>query len=140
MSVPRVHPVHAVADTHAVIWYLYDDPRLSTAARDAFTQAASAGRLVAISPLTIVEMIYLVERNRIPREALDRLMEELDFRRSVLGVFSLNQHIAQTVASIRRATVPEMPDRVIAATALALGVPLLTRDARIRASGVLTIW
>jgi len=95
---------------------------------------------VAISPLTIVEMIYLVERNRIPREALDRLMEELDFRRSVLGVFSLNQHIAQTVASIRRATVPEMPDRVIAATALALGVPLLTRDARIRASGVLTIW
>jgi predicted nucleic acid-binding protein len=95
---------------------------------------------MAISTLTIVEMIYLVERNRIAREAFDRLMEELDLRRSGLIAFSLDQHIAQAVARIDRAVVPDMPDRVIAATALAIGVPLLTRDARIRASGVPTIW
>ncbi len=33
-----------------------------------------------------------------------------------------------------------MPDRIIAATALHLGLPLVTRDHRIRASSVTTIW
>jgi hypothetical protein len=34
-------PVRAVADTHAALWYLYDDPRLSDPAR-AFMDAADA--------------------------------------------------------------------------------------------------
>jgi predicted nucleic acid-binding protein len=33
-----------------------------------------------------------------------------------------------------------MPDRIIAATALYLGVPLVTRDGKIRAADVETIW
>jgi predicted nucleic acid-binding protein len=33
-----------------------------------------------------------------------------------------------------------MPDRIIAATALHLGLPLVTRDLRIQASGIPTIW
>jgi len=33
-----------------------------------------------------------------------------------------------------------MPDRIIATTALHLGVPLISRDGRIRLSSVPTIW
>jgi predicted nucleic acid-binding protein len=33
-----------------------------------------------------------------------------------------------------------MPDRIIAATALALGLPLVTRDRKIRAADLETIW
>ena len=33
-----------------------------------------------------------------------------------------------------------MPDRIIAATALHLGVPVISRDGKIRASTVATIW
>jgi PIN domain nuclease of toxin-antitoxin system len=32
------------------------------------------------------------------------------------------------------------PDRIIAATALTLNLPLITRDAAIRAAGIETIW
>jgi PIN domain nuclease of toxin-antitoxin system len=39
-----------------------------------------------------------------------------------------------------RNEVPDLPDRVIAATALALRLPLATRDREIRASGIETIW
>ena len=42
--------------------------------------------------------------------------------------------------AIPRSDVPDLPDRVIAATAALHGVPLLTRDERIRHSTVLTIW
>jgi predicted nucleic acid-binding protein len=35
--------------------------------------------------------------------------------------------------------VPDVPDRVISATALALGLPLVTANRQIRASGIETI-
>jgi predicted nucleic acid-binding protein len=41
---------------------------------------------------------------------------------------------------VSRADVPDMPDRVVAATALYLGVPVISRDGKIRASNVQTIW
>lgn len=33
-----------------------------------------------------------------------------------------------------------LPDRVIAATALQLGLPLVTRDRRLQSAGIQTIW
>jgi predicted nucleic acid-binding protein len=37
--------------------------------------------------------------------------------------------------------VPDMPDRIIAATALSLSLPLVTRDAKIQAvTTIQTIW
>jgi predicted nucleic acid-binding protein len=41
---------------------------------------------------------------------------------------------------VPREAVPDLPDRVIAATALLHGVPILSRDRRIQASGLQTIW
>ncbi|MDY7076564.1 MAG: hypothetical protein SXV54_06520 [Chloroflexota bacterium] len=41
---------------------------------------------------------------------------------------------------VPREQVPDLPDRVIAATALYLGVPLISRDRKIRLSDVTTIW
>ncbi len=41
---------------------------------------------------------------------------------------------------VPRSEVPDMPDRIIAATALYLKVPLISRDARIRAANLDTIW
>lgn len=36
--------------------------------------------------------------------------------------------------------VPDLPDRVIAATALALNLPLISRDGKIKASRLTTVW
>jgi predicted nucleic acid-binding protein len=33
-----------------------------------------------------------------------------------------------------------MPDRIIGATALHLGIPLVTRDRRLQSAGIETIW
>ena len=41
---------------------------------------------------------------------------------------------------VSRSQVPDLPDRVVYATALALGVPLVSRDGKIRASQIRTIW
>ncbi|WP_336389855.1 PIN domain-containing protein [Scytonema hofmannii] len=41
---------------------------------------------------------------------------------------------------VERAQVPDLPDRIIAATALYLGVPIISRDNKIQLSSINTIW
>jgi predicted nucleic acid-binding protein len=48
--------------------------------------------------------------------------------------------IAVTMRQIDRSQVPELPDRIVAATALQLGVPVVSRDRKIRSSIVTAIW
>ena len=50
------------------------------------------------------------------------------------------RRIIAALLDISREAVPDMPDRVIAATALSLGVPLISRDRKIRESQIQTIW
>ena len=130
----------AVADTHALVWYLLADPRLSKTARATFAQAADSGEPIGVPAVCLVEIIYLTEKRRIPQESLDKLRQQLSEAESVLVVLPLDQNIALAVQRIERAAVPELPDRVIAATALYFGLPLITRDNEIKTSIVKTIW
>ena len=130
----------AVADTHTVIWYIYDDARLSPTAHTWIESAAATGEQIAISTITLVEMVYLVEKGRIEAAALTRLMAELDSADTVLVEVPLDRYVAQTMHRIARSEVPDMPDRIIAATALHLGIPIISRDRRIQAADLKTIW
>jgi predicted nucleic acid-binding protein len=47
---------------------------------------------------------------------------------------------ADALPNVPRDAAPDMPDRIIAATALHLGLPLVTRDRRLQAAGIQTIW
>ena len=45
-----------------------------------------------------------------------------------------------SIQKVSRDIIPDMPDRIIAATALHLDLPLVTRDQKIQAAGITTIW
>ena len=129
-----------VADTHAAIWYLQGSAKLSTAALSAIRGAASAGDPVYLSAITLVEATFLVEKGKLPAVALSSLEAALEQRDADFEVMPLNSAVARTLQRVPRDLVPDMPDRIIAATALNLGLPLVTRDRNIRASGIETIW
>jgi hypothetical protein len=44
--------------------------------------------------------------------------------------------IVDAMRQVPRADVPDMPDRIVAATAVYFGVPVISRDGRIRASRI----
>jgi len=48
--------------------------------------------------------------------------------------------VVDQIANVLRDDIPDLPDRVIAATALALNLPLISRDRKIVLSGLETIW
>ncbi|MBI4701377.1 MAG: PIN domain-containing protein [Deltaproteobacteria bacterium] len=129
-----------VADTHALVWYLLDRGRLSTDALAALDAAAVSGDPVWISAVTLVELTYLVEKGRLPAIVKERVEAEIGRPDVALAVAPLDQEVARLVSQVPRGDVPDMPDRIIAATALALALPLVSRDRRIRASAIHTIW
>ena len=130
----------AVLDTHAAIWYVFIRKRLSQDALRFLRRAIDSGRPAYISAISIVETIYLIERGRVPLEAIQRLEASLKDSASGLIVAPVDAVVADAVYKVPRSAVPDMPDRIIAATALHLGLPLITRDRRLQAAGIQTIW
>lgn len=129
-----------VADTHAVIWYLLDQQTLSHDANAAIEQAVEAGDPIYLSTISFIDVIYLVEKARLPLKALERLNTALDSPNAALVCVPITVEISRTLGQISREAVPDMPDRIIAATAHHLGLPLITRDRKIQASQIKTIW
>ncbi|MCL1474027.1 type II toxin-antitoxin system VapC family toxin [Argonema antarcticum] len=122
-----------VADTHTMIWYIFELPRLSAAALTALEQAVNEGNFIYFSAITIVEISYLIERGRLAGEVLTRVLNAADDPNVGILLAPLDRNISATIQQIDRATVPDMPDRIIAATALSLSLPLVTRDGKIQA-------
>jgi len=58
---------------------------------------------------------------------------------SSILVQAVDENIAEAIHKILRDVVSDMPDRIIAVTALFLGLPLVTRDRRFQAAGIRTM-
>jgi PIN domain nuclease of toxin-antitoxin system len=130
----------AVADTHTTIWYLFSDSCLGKAASDSIDSAIAKGDHIGVSAISIAEMIYFVEKGRIPASAVGDLHDATANPNGVLQYVPLDEHVAVKMAEIPRQDLPDLPDRVVAATALFHKVPVLSRDGRIRSSDITTIW
>jgi PIN domain nuclease of toxin-antitoxin system len=130
----------AVLDTHAAIWYLLDTKNLSATVFSLIDEAAASGAPTYISAVTLVEVVYLVERGRIAANAFEMFVSELEKDNPAFTIVPLDSEIAGLLRQIPRNVVPDMPDRIIAATALHLGLPLVTRDRRLQSAGIQTIW
>ncbi len=129
-----------VVDTHIVVWYFADPTQFSTLAENAIDGAETSGTIF-VSSITIVELIYLIEKNKIRRDVLNLLRVALDDSTTAFRLMELSREIADEVENIPRSAVPDMPDRIISATALHLNLPLVTKDDKIRAlRSIQTIW
>lgn len=97
-------------------------------------------RQIAVSSISLVEIAYLEEKRRLPAGLLARVIAWLATPTGIMNEVPVDVAVVNALVRIPRDAIPDMPDRIIAATALHLGVPLISRDAKIRTSSITTIW
>ncbi len=96
-----------VVDTHAIVWYFLKSGNLSDNALVAIEQADS----VYVASISVVEIIYLTEKGKLPEIALQRFIQALADVNTQWFVMALSLEIAQAIAQISRNIVPDMPVR-----------------------------
>jgi PIN domain nuclease of toxin-antitoxin system len=128
-----------VTDTHALYWHFTSDSRLSQAARQVFHEADSGLHQILIPGIALIEMVYLVEKGRLDAGLVDQVFSALDVVGGSYTVAPLDHHTAQALRFIPRSAVPDMPDRIIVATAHQLGLPLITKDSAIHEADVVSV-
>ncbi len=120
---------------------VFQPAQTSSALAQAALDAAASDGSIFVATITIVELTYLIDKKKIPADVLVALRSALDDSASAIRVVDLSRDISDAIEQIPRAMVPDMPDRIIAATALNLGLPLLTSDSAVRKlKNIETIW
>jgi PIN domain nuclease of toxin-antitoxin system len=129
-----------VTDTHNLIWHLAQPRKLSTEVRLIFQKADQGQAQILVPSIVLIEMIFIGDRQRIPTSLVNRLFKIDEAVGSAYQIVPLSKAVAVTARDFGPAVIPELADRIIAATARYLDLPLLTSDTTIIESGMVRIY
>ncbi len=124
-----------VADTHALIWYLKSDKKLSKMASSIFSAATRAETQIVIPTIALAEMYFADKKYTLFTDfkAIYTQIRQQPY-------FLLLNFVPDDILDFDRdSAIPEMHDRIIAGVARRIGAPLITSDPVIAASGIVSV-
>jgi len=125
-----------VTDTHSLVWYLTEDPRLSNKALSVLASSENEGTII-VPAVVLAEIMFIARKGRVTisfDETLKKIEESDNFVIAPLDSDTLR--IADKIEADL-----EMHDKLIAATALYYEAPLITKDENLILSEVVTtVW
>jgi PIN domain nuclease of toxin-antitoxin system len=129
-----------VSDTHALIWYAQGrSNRLGSRARRIFERCEAGQAVVYLPVLVLAELGEAVRTGRVSLPAPFAIWVEHLLGSGRFFAVDLSWEILREAEELY--AIPERGDRLIAATAAHLDLPLVTRDPEIgAAAGVKVIW
>lgn len=127
---PETPTLLYVLDTHVLVWYFTGNKRLPEELKNRIDQVRQQGGRLLVPTIVLGEALAVAAKGRVVLN-FDQLYQavlaepEFEIVEFGLGIFA-------EVLRIRR--IPEIHDRIIAATARFYGAHLLTKDGEIRVS------
>jgi PIN domain nuclease of toxin-antitoxin system len=130
-----------VLDTHAWIWFVNSPETLGAAAAQAINQARGDGQRLHVSCISTWELYMLVDKGRLSLAIAPGVWVARCEKLTVLQFEPVNNDIARISVTECAGLHADPADRMIVATALYLGASVVTKDDKIRSSGVVRcIW
>lgn len=130
-----------VTDTHALVWYMENDPKLSQEAKNIFQKVDNMQEYVFIPCIVFFELLYLTEKKKVVAD-FDRFLAMVSASKNY-KIEPLCLPIIEKSRRIPREMVADPWDRLIIATSMHLKFPLITRDESLRnasETGLEVIW
>jgi len=123
-------------DTHALLWWLFDDPKLSVRARDAIKDPDNA---VFVSSASAREIATKYRLGKLPeaREAVEHLPELLRLGRIAQSTISVEHALA---AGALRMAHRDPFDRMLIAQAQLEQMAVVTTDTQFQGQQIQIIW
>lgn len=122
-----------VLDTHALVWWVNEDGKLSARARREIAKEQRGTGRILVSAISAWEIAMLLKKGRL------RLTMEFDeWLSAVAGIegvqmVSVSPHIAVQSVHLPGDFHPDPADRMIVALAREMNAPVITADTRIQA-------
>lgn len=125
-----------VLDTHAWIWFVDRPEALGQKAAKAIEQARARGDRLCVSCISTWELHMLIARGRLALTIAPDVWVSRCERSDAFRFEPVNNDIARLSVTACATLHGDPADRIIVATALYLGAPVVTCDEKIRNSGL----
>ena len=112
-------------DSNAIIRHFTQIAKLGKKAKEIIAQAENDKHQLFVSIISLMEIMYLAEKNRIPI-TLDEMVSHLNSK-NCYTIVEFNLEVLKEAENIR---FYELHDRLILATAKLLGTPVISSDQR----------
>ena len=129
--------MHFVADTHALLWWFTDSPRISATASEIFEKCERGENIIFIPSIVVAELLSIFDKKRISfnfRSLFKKIHTSDNF-----VLIALDYPILEKMMALKE--VPELHDKIIASTAGYLKVPIITKDKVLQGlPSIRTVW
>ncbi|OGD84944.1 hypothetical protein A2165_02010 [Candidatus Curtissbacteria bacterium RBG_13_40_7] len=123
--------MEVAVDSHALLWYLSKNPKLTP---KAFDVLAKASRII-VSTIVLLELLYILQKFGQERK-FKNLLDSLNSEKYL--VYPVDLALVRDLSKLPKNL--EMHDRLIVATAKIFNVSLITKDKQIAQAYKMIIW
>lgn len=113
-----------VTDTHALLWWFIDSPKLSPKASEIYEICEKGENIIFIPSIVIAEALSIFEKKRVSFD-FKKLFKKINESENFV-LIPLDYPILQKMLDLKDIT--ELHDKIIVSTARYLNFPVITKD------------
>ncbi len=113
-----------VTDTHALLWWFTDSPKISPKASGIFEKCERGEIIIFIPSIVIAEALSIFEKKRVSFD-FKKLFKKINESENFV-LIALDYPILQKMVDLK--DIPELHDKIIVSTAKHLNFPIITKD------------
>ena len=126
-----------IADTHALLWWFTDSPKIGSNASEIFEKCEKGEHVIFVPSIVIAEALSIFDKKRISFN-FKALFKHISTSDNFV-IIALDYQVLQKMIDLQ--DIPELHDKIIAATAKYLNLPIITKDEILQnLVSVKTIW